>query len=233
MPTGRVLVVDDAEEVSDLLVAVLGAAGFEVRVDVDGEAALVTAASWQPDVLVLDLGLPGLDGVEVCRRLRTFSSAYVLMLTGRSDELDRVVGLTVGADDYVTKPFSPREVQARVEALLRRPRTPVTADAAPSGRRFGPLQVDVEAREVRVDGVEVELTRTEFALVDALTEQPRRVLTREQLRDRVWGGGWFGDDHAVDVHVSNLRKKLTAAGAGTVVATVRGVGYRLAPGLLE
>jgi DNA-binding response OmpR family regulator len=180
-----------------------------------------------------------MDGIEVCRQLRTFSQAYVLMLTGRTDEVDRIVGLTVGADDYVTKPFSPREISARVEALLRRARP--AAGAAPEApvapastqRRFGALAIDPEAREVTVDDQHVELTRTEFQILDALTENARRVLTRAQLRERVWGGGWFGDDHAVDVHVSNLRRKLAAAGAAQAVATVRGVGYRLAPALAQ
>jgi DNA-binding response OmpR family regulator len=162
------------------------------------------------------------------------------MLTGRAEEVDRIVGLTVGADDYVTKPFSPREVLARVDALLRRPRVGAAAGAAPAaaepaatGRRFGPVAVHPEARECTVEDVPVELTRTEFEILDALTENPRTVLTREQLRERVWGGGWFGDDHAVDVHVSNLRRKLSRHGAPEVVATVRGVGYRLAPALLR
>jgi DNA-binding response OmpR family regulator len=162
------------------------------------------------------------------------------MLTARSDEIDRVVGLTMGADDYVTKPFSPRELGLRIDALLRRRRpaaAPAQAAAPPepqadAARRFGVLALDPDAREVRIAGELVETTRMEFDLLDALSEAPRRVITRAQLRERVWGGGWFGDDHAVDVHVSNLRKKLAAAGAPAVIATVRGVGYRLAPDLL-
>ena len=197
-------------------------------------AASPRPSAWTPDVVVLDLTLPDVDGVEVCRRLRTFTDAYVLMLTARTDEIDRVVGLTMGADDYVTKPFSPRELGLRVDALLRRRRPPVKqpreeAPAPDASRRFGALQLDPESREVRIGGDLVETTRMEFDLLDALTEAPKRVITRAQLRERVWGGGWFGDDHAVDVHVSNLRKKLTAAGAPPVIATVRGVGYRLSP----
>jgi DNA-binding response OmpR family regulator len=235
----KILVVDDAAEVTDLLTAVLATAGHEVRIAETGDGALAQTRAWQPQVVVLDLGLPGMDGIEVCRQLRTFSDAYVLMLTGRTDEVDRIVGLTVGADDYVTKPFSPREISARVEALLRRARPAAVAApeaaAAPAstGRRFGALLIDPEAREVTIDDQHVELTRTEFQILDALTENARRVLTREQLRERVWGGGWFGDDHAVDVHVSNLRRKLAAAGAAQAVATVRGVGYRLAPALAQ
>ena len=237
----KVLLIDDAPEVTDVLSAVLAVSGHEVRVAATGDQGLAQARAWLPDVVVLDLNLPGTDGLEVCRVLRTFSDAYVLMLTGRADEVDRIVGLTVGADDYVTKPFSPREVLARVDALLRRPRAggaaatsaPAAPEPAPSGRRFGPVAVHPEARECTVDDEHVELTRTEFEILDALTENPRTVLTREQLRERVWGGGWFGDDHAVDVHVSNLRRKLARRGAPEVVATVRGVGYRLAPALLR
>ncbi len=244
MPACRILLVEDAEEVADLLRPVLETGAHEVRVASSGEAGLALAQAWRPDVVVLDLGLPDIDGVEVCRRLRTFSQAYVLMLTGRADEVDRIVGLNMGADDYVTKPFSPREVLARVEALLRRMRpagdppeappaaAPVAAEH-PGVRRFGPLLLDLEAREVAVDGVQVELTRTEFELLDALTEAPRRVHTRDALRERGWGGGWFGDDHAVDVHVSNLRRKLRKAGAADVVTTVRGVGYRLSPAVQQ
>jgi DNA-binding response OmpR family regulator len=236
VPAAKVLVVDDALEVTDLLDAVLTGAGHEVRVATEGHTALQLAQQWEPDVVVLDLGLPGLDGVEVCKQLRSFSEAYVLMLSGRSDEIDRIVGLTVGADDYVTKPFSPREVQARVEALLRRRRPDPEARAGglvAGGRCFGPVLLDPEAREVTIGGEPLELTRTEFEILDALTDNPRRVLTREQLRERVWGGGWFGDDHAVDVHVSNLRRKLARAGVDAAVTTVRGVGYRLAPALVS
>jgi DNA-binding response OmpR family regulator len=154
------------------------------------------------------------------------------MLTARADEVDRIVGLSVGADDYVTKPFSPREVQARVQALMRRPRrgpavVPAPVEEGEPGRRIGPLLLDSDARHVEVGGDPVVLTKIEFDLLDALSENPKRVLTRSQLRDRVWGGDWLADDHAVDVHMSNLRKKLRSAGADEVVATVRGVGYRL------
>jgi DNA-binding response OmpR family regulator len=242
MAKARILVVDDAPEIAEVVVAVLTQGGYETRVASDGAGGLAAARAWDPDVVVLDLTLPDLDGVEVCRQLRTFTEAYVLMLTARADEIDRVVGLTMGADDYVTKPFSPRELGLRVDALLRRrrpaPAAPPEPEPAPAAeddgaRQFGALRLDPESREVHIDGKLVETTRMEFDLLDALTEAPKRVLTRPQLRERVWGGGWFGDDHAVDVHVSNLRKKLAAAGAPAVVATVRGVGYRLAPDLLD
>jgi len=222
----RALVVDDAAEFRELVGSVLRSEGFVVELAAEGRAALDAARRFAPDVVVLDLGLPGMDGIEVCRRMRTFSDAYVVMLTGREDEVDKLIGLSVGADDYVTKPFSPRELVARIRAMLRRPRT-VTA-AADSTRRVGALEVDPAAREARLDGVVVELTRIEFDLLDVLSERPRTALTRGQLLERVWGPNWFGDDHLVDVHMSKLRQKLgDDARAPRYIRTVRGVGYRL------
>lgn len=231
----RVLVVEDAEEIAELVVALLETGGHEARVVTSGAAAVTETRAWGPDVIILDLALPDIDGVEVCRQIRTFSHAYILMLTARSEEIDRVVGLTVGADDYVIKPFSPRELAARVSALLRRQRVEPPAEVVPNDgtRRFGILLVDPQSRDVCVGDRSVELTKIEFDILDALTETPNRVLTRASLRDRVWGSGWFGEDHAVDVHVSNLRKKFAAAGAPAVITTVRGVGYRLCPQLVD
>jgi DNA-binding response OmpR family regulator len=222
----RALVVDDAAELRELVGSVLRSEGFVVELAADGPRALEAARSFVPDVVVLDIGLPGMDGIEVCRSLRTFSDAYVVMLTGREDEVDKLVGLSVGADDYVTKPFSPRELVARIRAMLRRPRT--VAPTAGSTRRVGALEVDPAAREARLGGAVVELTRIEFDLLDALSERPRRALTRGQLLERVWGPNWFGDDHVVDVHMSKLRQKLgDDARAPRYIRTVRGVGYRL------
>jgi DNA-binding response OmpR family regulator len=222
-------VVEDTEEIADVLEAALGAAGLTVTVARTGPDGLVAAAAVQPDVVILDLNLPGLDGIEVCRQLRTTSDAYVLMLTARGEEIDRIVGLSVGADDYVTKPFSPREVQARVQALLRRPRNLGVVPAPAGAPPLPDLVVDAEARQVSVHGVPVALTKIEFELLDALREQPKRVLSRAQLRDRAWGGDWLADDHAVDVHMSNLRRKLRQAGLPDAIVTVRGIGYRLSP----
>jgi DNA-binding response OmpR family regulator len=233
----RALVVDDAPENRMLVSALLVQQGFTVDQAEDGEAA-VRAASEQPhDLIVLDLGLPDIDGVEVCRRVRAFSSAHVLMLTAQDTELDKVVGFEAGADDYVTKPFSVAELVGRVKAVLRRQATQTTpaqagapaADAAV--RRFGALCVDAPAREVTLDGVTLELTRIEFDLLDTLTAQPRVAFTRAQLLERVWGENWFGDDHLVDVHISNLRRKLQDdPRSPDFVATVRGVGYRMGAG---
>ena len=230
----RVLVVDDEAPLTALVGSYLTRDAFEVAIAADGPSAVDTARSFDPDVVVLDLGLPGLDGLEVCRQLRTFSDCYVLMLTARSDEVDKLVGLAAGADDYVTKPFSPRELVARVHVLLRRPRRPAgttSTEPAAEPRRFGPLAVDVVGHEVHLDGDLVPLTRTEFALLDALSSQPQRAFTRAALIRAVWGDDWFGDDHLVDVHIGHLRRKLgDDATNPRFVRTVRGVGYRMGSG---
>jgi DNA-binding response OmpR family regulator len=174
--------------------------------------------------VILDVMLPGMDGIEVCRRIRTFSDAYVLMLTARSEEIDRIVGLTVGADDYLVKPFSPREVVARVKALLRRSRPPLGgASAPPPG-----LEIDVARHTVKVDGAPVDLTALEFSLLATLARDPGVVISRQALLDRVWGPDYVADDHLLDVHVANLRRKLGDDPARPrFVETVRGVGYRV------
>lgn len=224
MHARRVLVVDDEPPIVELVRGYLERDGFEVRVAVDGPSAVESVRAHDPDVVVLDVMLPGFDGIEVCRRIRTFSDAYVLMLTARGEEIDRIMGLTVGADDYLVKPFSPRELVARVKALLRRPRrAPVVAMGIPSG-----LELDEARRIVRVDGVPVELTALEFNLLAVLARDPGVVVGRGALLDRVWGPDYVADDHLVDVHVGNLRRKLgDDPGRPRFVETVRGVGYRL------
>ena len=225
-----ILVVDDEPPIVELLAGYLEREGWLVESAGDGPAALDAIRRLDPDVIVLDVMLPGLDGVEVCRRLRTFSDAYVLMLTARSEEIDRIVGLTVGADDYLVKPFSPREVVARIRALLRRPRrgTGAAAPSSPAGIAPDGLEVDEARRAVRVDGVAVELTALEFNLLATLAREPGIVVTRQALLDALWGPGYVGDDHLVDVHVANLRRKLGDDPASPrFVETVRGVGYRL------
>lgn len=224
----RAVVVDDAPEFLALVADQLREEGFEVDTARDGRTALELARSREPDLVVLDLGLPDTDGIEVCRQLRTFSQAYVLMLTGRDDELDKVIGLSVGADDYITKPFSPREMIARVRAMLRRPRTlPGGGDT----RRFGQLVIDIAARDVYLAERTVDLTRTEFDLLDLLSSKPNAVFTRTALMAAVWGRDWVGDDHVVDVHMSTLRRKLADDPQDPrFIRTIRGVGYAFVGG---
>lgn len=231
----RALVVEDEPSLRRVLVGYLNADGFEVAAAPDGESALERARALDPDVVVLDLGLPGVDGVEVCRRLRTFSECYVVMLTARTEEVDKLVGLSVGADDYMTKPFSSRELVARVRAMLRRPRRPQEVSptsAKPSTHMtFGDLTIDPESREVAVLGEPVQLTRTEFDVLAALARRPTRVMTRAQLLQDLWGDTWVGDDHLIDVHVLHVRQKLgDTAEHQRYIRTVRGVGYRMGTG---
>ena len=229
----RALVVDDEVALADVVSSYLRREYFEVTVCHTGAEALAVAREVDPDVVVLDLGLPGIDGVEVCRQLRTFSDAYVVMLTARDTEMDTIVGLSVGADDYITKPFSPRELVARIRAMLRRPRTVgAGVEAVPAPPRvFGPLAIDVASRPVFLDGELVALTRTEFDILAALSSRPGQVWSRRQLIDAVWGEPWVGNDHLVDVHIGHLRRKLGDDPAEPrFVVTVRGVGYRMGSG---
>jgi two-component system, OmpR family, alkaline phosphatase synthesis response regulator PhoP len=229
----QILVVEDEPNLVDLLRGYLEQEGYQVSCAGDGPEGVWQAHETHPDLIILDIMLPGFDGVEVCRQIRRFSDAYVLMLTARAEELDKIVGLSVGADDYVTKPFSPREVVARVKALLRRPRgqlgTVVRADMPePSVLRYGDLTIDEGQHTVRRAGEEIPLTAREFSLLLTLARHPGRVFTRAQLLEQVWGDEYYGD-HVVDVHVGNLRKKLEDESAEPrYVQTVRGVGYRLA-----
>jgi DNA-binding response OmpR family regulator len=226
-----VLVVDDERALVELIVGYLEQEGYRVARAHDGRAALDLARRAPPDVVVLDLMLPEIDGLEVCRQLRTFADPYVIMLTARAEEVDKLIGLAVGADDYLTKPFSPRELVARVKALLRRPRAGgATAPPPAPPRQFGDLSIDPDTHEVRRGDELLALTPLEFALVRLLSAHPRRVFTREQLLDQVWGDDYYGDGHVVDVHISNLRHKLEADPANPVyVETVRGAGYRWGP----
>jgi len=224
VPDVDILVVEDAPDTSLLISGALRAAGHRVRCAASMGEALDSISTAPPDVVVLDLTLPDGDGLDLCRTIRDRSSAYVLMLSGRDDEIDKLLGFRLGADDYVTKPFSPRELVARVEALLRRPRS--TADQAPE-RRIGDVVIRSVAREVEVAGQQVDLTRIEFDLLDTLTANPKVVFTRAQLLERVWRPDWYADDHVVDVHIANLRKKIDLPGRKSIIRTVRGVGYGL------
>lgn len=225
-----VLVVEDEKDLAAMLASYLQRAGFAVELAHTGPAALELARQINPGVIVLDLGLPGLDGFEVCRRLRTFTDCYVLMLTARTDEIDTVVGLSVGADDYITKPFSPRELVARIGAVLRRPRTPAGPSESDGGGRrvFGGLLVDLAGRRVQVDGAPIDLTRTEFDILALLASSPSVAFSRRRIINEVWNQSWVGDEHVVDVHVAHLRRKLgDDPGTPRYVDTVRGVGYRM------
>lgn len=232
----RALVVDDEAPLAEVVASYLERDQFETTVVFNGSDAIAVARELDPDVVILDLGLPGVDGLEVCRQLRTFSDAYVVMLTARDTEMDTIVGLTVGADDYVTKPFSPRELVARIRAMLRRPRVQTPVDAAgaddrPPLRQFGPLSIDVAARDVTIDDEPIMLTRTEFDILEALSARPGVVLTRRQLLETVREGPWVGDDHLIDVHIGHLRRKLgDDAAQPRYIITIRGVGYRMGSG---
>ena len=236
-PPPRILIVDDELPIRDLVRGYLEREGYDTQSAEDGATALGLARNGDFDVIVLDVMLPGADGIEVCRQIRTFSDAYVLMLTARSEEIDKLVGLAVGADDYLTKPFSPRELVARIKALLRRPRAGALATglsaspgAAPGAAPHGSnadLVVDPARRRVTLDGADVELTRTEFDLLAVLGRDPGVVVQRVELLESVWGPD-YDDDHLIDVHIANLRRKLgDQADAPRFIETVRGVGYRM------
>jgi two-component system, OmpR family, response regulator ResD len=225
----RVLVVDDEPIVRDVLSRYLSRQGFEVETAADGQAALDLFEATRPELIVLDLMLPGIDGLEVLRRIRSRNGAAVIMLTARGEETDRVVGLELGADDYVAKPFSPREVVARVRAVLRRTRdTPV-----PGGEeilRFGALEIDARTREARVDGSAVELTPREFDLLHYMASSPRTVFNRLDLLDELWDASFAGDPSTVTVHVRRLREKIESDPANPRhLITVWGSGYRFEP----
>jgi DNA-binding response OmpR family regulator len=221
----RILVVDDEPKIVQLVRDYLERAGFAVSTARDGNEALMRAHSERPDLIVLDLGLPGLDGLEVTRRLRRDSGVPIIMLTARDDETDKVVGLELGADDYVTKPFSPRELEARVRAVLRRH----TGDAQAEVLRAGDLNLDLPRLRVEVSGRPVELTATEFQLLAALARQPGRVFTRSQLLDAIHGVAFDSYERAIDAHVKNIRRKIEPdPRTPRYLLTVYGVGYRLA-----
>jgi DNA-binding response OmpR family regulator len=227
----RVLVVDDEPIVREVLSRYLSREGFEVETAADGQAALDAFEATRPELILLDLMLPRIDGLEVFRRVRARSGAAVIMLTARGEETDRVVGLELGADDYVAKPFSPREVVARVRAVLRRTRD--AARAAPGGDevlRFGELEIDPRTREARVDGRHVVLTPREFDLLHYMASSPRTVFNRLHLLDELWDASFAGDPSTVTVHVRRLREKIESDPADPRhLVTVWGAGYRFEP----
>lgn len=222
MAKTKILVVDDEAAIVNLVAAYLRPEGFEIYTADDGPGALQAARAFKPDLIVLDVMLPGLDGIEVLTRLRRESKAYVILLTAKTEETDKIVGLSVGADDYVTKPFSPRELVARIKAAIRR-LSDTEEPAAGTVMQFQHLRIDTGSRKVWVDDQLIELTQTEFDLLVSLAEHRGMVLSREQLMEKALGFDYFGDTRVVDVHIGHLRQKL---GGEPLIATVRGVGYR-------
>ena len=221
----KVLVVDDEVPLTGVVGSYLEREGFDVAVAHTGPDAVDRARADSPVLIVLDIMLPGFDGIEACRQIRQFSDAYIIMLTARDEEMDKVLGLSMGADDYLVKPFSPRELIARVRAMLRRPRAAPDSDTTELFT-IGTLTMDAQGRTLTLDGNEIELTRTEFDLLAAMMAHPRAVLTRRKLIDAVWGPGWYGDEHVVDVHIGHVREKIgDAAAEPRFIRTVRGVGY--------
>ena len=226
MTATRILVVDDEAPMLELVRGYLEAEGMDVITAADGPSAVELIRERSPDVVVLDVNLPGFDGFEVLRRARTFTDAYVIMLTARAEEIDRIVGLSVGADDYLVKPFSPRELVVRVKALLRRPRVSRGEESTTSSSAGSSSSTGRSGRSV-CGTCPSSLTTIEFDLLSTLAEDPGVVFSRQKLLDRVWGMDYVGDDHVVDVHLGNLRRKLgDDATSPTFIETVRGVGYR-------
>lgn len=227
----KVLIVDDEVELAAVFISYFEREGYQVDSATDGPSAVAKARINKPDLIILDVMMPGFDGIEVCRQVRTFSDAYILMLTAREEEMDKIVGFAVGADDYVVKPVSPRELIARAKAILRRPRTQGIKDDVSdesSILRYSKISLNPSARTVSVGDLVVELTKTEFDLLEVLMENPKNVHSRLNLLESIWGGDWYGEIHVVDVHIGNLRKKLTEAGAPEgLIRTIRGVGFGL------
>jgi DNA-binding response OmpR family regulator len=220
MEQGTIVVADDESNIAELVDLYLTRAGYRVVTAASGQAALDAIEAARPRLIVLDVGLPDIDGLEVCRRLRRTSSIPVIFLTARDGEVDRILGLELGADDYITKPFSPAELVARVKAVLRRVDGAAAAEIVQAGR----VAIDLGRREVRIDDTVVEFTTKEFELLRFLAQRPGLALSRQQILDGVWGYDWFGDARTVDVHIAQVRKKI---GDAVPITTVRGLGYRL------
>ena len=223
MTNPKILIIDDEPSILNLVTAYLHPEGYEVHTANDGPSGLQAARAYKPDLVVLDIMLPGMDGIELLTHLRRESDVYVILLTAKTEEVDKIVGLSVGADDYVSKPFSPRELVARIKAALRR----LQSGSGPQEGQvlnFKHLRIDTASRQVWMDGNLVELTAMEFDLLHALAEHRGMVMSRERLLEKVWGHDYFGDLRVVDVHLGHIRQKL---GDENLIVTVRGVGYRL------
>ena len=223
MSPTKILIIDDEPSIHKVIGAYLNVEGFEFKSEMDGNAGLSTALSYQPDIIILDIMLPGMDGIELLANLRQESDVYVIMLTARADETDKIVGLSVGADDYLTKPFSPRELMARIKAALRRIQSKTSITTNSQILKFSHIQIDSLERRVWVAGELIELTAVEFDLLLVLAQHQSIVLTRQQLMEKVWGYDYYGDTRVVDVHIGHIRQKL---GNNDFIETIRGVGYR-------
>lgn len=223
MPAAKILVIDDEPSIHNVVTAYLKAEGYEFQSAMDGPTGLAVARSFKPDIIILDVMLPGMDGIELLANLRRESNVYVIMLTARSEETDKIIGLSVGADDYLTKPFSPRELIARIKAALRRMQNPPPTANEAVILNFPHIRIDLSARRVWVGERQVELTAVEFDLLVALAEHHGMVLSREQLLEKAWGYDYYGDTRVVDVHIGHIRQKL---GGDQFIETIRGVGYR-------
>ena len=224
----KILVVDDELVFRDTLAFNLNLDGYEVLTAADGPTAVETALTAQPDLVLLDLMLPGISGIEVCKRVREYSNVPIIMVTAKDDEIDKVVGLEVGADDYLTKPYSYRELVARIRAVLRRSSGDQAEDDAGEVLRVGRIEMDTGGHEVRVAGREIQMPLREFELLELFLNNPDRVLTRSQILDRIWGLNYIGDTKTLDVHVKRIRAKIEQdPGNPTALVTVRGLGYKL------
>lgn len=223
MPTARILIIDDEPSIHTVISAYLKAEGYEQLSAMDGPSGLKAAKTFKPDIIILDVMLPGMDGIELLANLRRESDVYVIMLTARTEEVDKIVGLSVGADDYLTKPFSPRELVARIKAALRRLQIGTSSAEAPSSLIFAHLRIDLSERRVWLEQQLIDLTAIEFDLLVNLAQNQSMVLSREQLLEKVWGYEYFGDTRVVDVHIGHIRQKF---GEYQLIETIRGVGYR-------
>jgi len=219
----KILLIDDEPSIHNVVIAYLKTEGYEYLSAMDGPSGLSAARTFKPDVIILDVMLPGMDGIELLANLRRESNVYVIMLTARSEETDKIVGLSVGADDYLTKPFSPRELIARIKAALRRLQNPTGNIGEPTVLSFAHLRIDMAARRVWVDENLIDLTSVEFDMLLVLARHQSMVLSREQLLEKIWGYDYFGDSRVVDVHIGHIRQKL---GNQSMIETIRGVGYR-------
>ncbi|HSF13597.1 MAG TPA: response regulator transcription factor [Erythrobacter sp.] len=226
-----ILVVDDDPHIRQLLVFALGKAGLATHEAEDGEAALAMIAACPPDLVILDINMPRMDGLEVCRRVRATSAVPILFLSSRDDEIDRVLGIELGADDYVVKPFSPREVVARTQAILRRAgaAAPAAAESSTAVIAHNCLLLDGESWRASWDGVDVALTVTEFTMLQTLAARPGKVFSRDAIIDRLHGPGFAVTDRTIDSHIRNLRAKFATVGADSLIETRPGIGYALGP----